>query len=253
MTETDQSFTIFPAVDLRQGQVVRLRMGELAQQITYSDDPSQIADRWLSAGASWLHVVNLDGAFGEADTANQKALEGILKAAQKYKGKVQFGGGLRSLAAIQQALDLGVDRVVLGTLVVEQPDVLLAALQRWGPEHIAAGLDARDGFVRVHGWQEATPLVAVELARMLKRCGMRWLIYTDIARDGLENGVNLRQTRAVAHSSHLQVIASGGANSLEDVDQVRSSGLAGLIVGQALYSGAIAAEALFRKENGQNP
>ncbi|MDR3573820.1 MAG: 1-(5-phosphoribosyl)-5-[(5-phosphoribosylamino)methylideneamino]imidazole-4-carboxamide isomerase [Anaerolineaceae bacterium] len=252
MIETSQSFTIYPAIDLRQGRVVRLRMGELAQQITYSDDPFQIADRWLSAGARWLHVVNLDGAFGEADAANQKALEKILKVSQAAGASVQFGGGLRSLAAIQRALDLGTSRVVLGTVLVEQPDVVIEALQRWGPEQIAAGLDARDGFVRVHGWQEGTPLVAVELATKLKVYGMRWLVYTDIARDGLENGVNLRQTRTVAKASRLQVIASGGANSLEDVERVRRSGLAGVIIGQGLYSGAIDAQALFGKETGQN-
>jgi phosphoribosylformimino-5-aminoimidazole carboxamide ribotide isomerase len=253
MTVTDQSFTIFPAIDLRQGQVVRLRMGKLSQQTTYSDDPSQTALRWLSAGTRWLHVVNLDGAFGESDSANQKALEKILKVAQEYEAGVQFGGGLRLLTAIERALDLGVSRIVLGTVVVEQPDILLVALQRWGPERIAAGLDARDGFVCVRGWRESTPLRAVELAKKLKAAGVRWLIYTDIARDGLESGINLEQTTAVAQSSQLQVIASGGASSLEDVGQVRKAGLAGLIVGQALYSGAIDALALFRKENGQNP
>jgi len=254
MSEAQASFTIFPAIDLRQGQVVRLRMGELSQQTTYSHDPAQSARRWLSAGATWLHVVNLDGAFDEADTSNQKALIQILKVAQQSGAEVQFGGGLRTLAAIQAALELGVSRVVLGTVLVERPDVWLDALQRWGPERIAAGLDARDGLLRVRGWRQSTALGAPELARKLKAEGLRWLIYTDIARDGLENGVNLRQTSAVAHSSHLQVIASGGVNSLEEVERVRRrGGLAGLIVGQALYSGAIDAKALFRKENGQKP
>ena len=128
MTLTHQNFTIFPAIDLRQGQVVRLRMGELSQQTTYSDDPSQTALRWLSAGARWLHVVNLDGAFGETYTANQKALEKILKAAQKYEACVQFGRGLRSLTAIERALDLGVSRVVLGTVLVEQPRAISTAM-----------------------------------------------------------------------------------------------------------------------------
>lgn len=253
MTSTPRSFTIFPAIDLRQGQVVRLRMGQLSHQTTYSDDPVQTAIRWLSAGAHWLHVVNLDGAFGEADTANQKALENLFMVAQEYAADVQFGGGLRSLAAIERALDLGVSRIVLGTVVVEQPDILMEALQRWGPERIAAGLDARDGLVRVRGWQTGTALLAVDLAKKLKADGVRWLICTDIAQDGLEGGINLEQTAAVANSSRLQVIASGGASSLEDVERVRSAGLAGLIVGQALYSGAIDAATLFRKETGQIP
>jgi phosphoribosylformimino-5-aminoimidazole carboxamide ribotide isomerase len=253
MTAAHQSFTIFPAIDLRQGQVVRLRMGELSQQTTYSDDPSQTAVRWLSAGAQWLHVVNLDGAFGESDSANQMALEKIINIAQEYEAGVQFGGGLRSLPAIERALDLGVNRIVLGTVVVEQPDILLAALQRWGPERISAGLDARDGLIRVRGWQESTPLRAVDLAKKLKDEGLEWLIYTDIAQDGLEKGVNLEQTLALAQSSHLQVIASGGTSSLQDVERARQAGLAGLIVGQALYSGAIDVQLLFRKEHGQNP
>jgi phosphoribosylformimino-5-aminoimidazole carboxamide ribotide isomerase len=245
MTLTHQNFTIFPAIDLRQGQVVRLRMGELSQQTTYSDDPSQTALRWLSAGARWLHVVNLDGAFGETYTANQKALEKILKAAQKYEACVQFGRGLRSLTAIERALDLGVSRVVLGTVLVEQPDDLLEALRHWAPERIAAGLDARDGFIRMSGWRESTTLRAVDLAEKLKAAGLCWLIYTDLAQDGLESGINLEQTTAVAQSTQLQVIASGGASSLEDVERARMEGLAGLIVGQALYSGAIDALALF--------
>jgi Phosphoribosylformimino-5-aminoimidazole carboxamide ribonucleotide (ProFAR) isomerase len=253
MTLSHQNFTIFPAIDLRQGQVVRLRMGELSQQTTYSDDPSQTAVRWLSAGAQWLHVVNLDGTFGESDAANQIALEKIINVAQEYDAGVQFGGGLRSLPAIERALDLGVNRIVLGTLVVEQPDVLIDALQRWGSERIAAGLDAVDGFVRVRGWQESTPLRALDLAKKMKDEGLDWLIYTDIAQDGLETGVNLEQTLALAQSSHLNVIASGGTSSLQDVEMARQSGLAGLIVGQALYSGAIDAMALFRKEHGQNP
>jgi len=201
MTEALHNFTIFPAIDLRQGQVVRLRMGELSQQTTYSDDPSQTALRWLSAGAHWLHVVNLDGAFGDTDTANQKALEKILQVARKYEAAVQFGGGLRSLPAIERALDLGVSRIVLGTVLVEQPEVLQAALQRWGPERIAAGLDARDGLVRVHGWQESTPLRAVDLAKKLKAAGLCWLIFTDIAQDGLESGINLERRPWLSLSS----------------------------------------------------
>jgi phosphoribosylformimino-5-aminoimidazole carboxamide ribotide isomerase len=253
MSEAHASFTIFPAIDLRQGQVVRLRMGELSQKTTYSHDPAQTAQRWLSAGATWLHVVNLDGAFGEADTSNQKALIQIVKVAQAGGAEVQFGGGLRSPAAIQAALELGVSRVVLGTLVVEQPEVWLDALQRWGPERIAAGLDARDGLLRVRGWRQSTAHGAPELARKLKADGLRWLIYTDIARDGLEKGINLPQTAAVAQASGLQVIASGGAGSLQEVERVHKAGLSGLIIGRALYSGAIDAQALFRKEAGQNP
>jgi phosphoribosylformimino-5-aminoimidazole carboxamide ribotide isomerase len=244
-------FIIFPAIDLRNGQVVRLQMGDPLRQTTYSIDPAETARRWLDAGAEWLHVVNLDGAFGESDQANQRALADIIKECGGFTGKraqagacVQFGGGLRSLAAVEHALALGVTRVVLGTVVVEQPLLFEQALQRWGAGRIAAGLDAQDGLVRVRGWQEKSSLHAVDLACKLQSAGLEWLVYTDIARDGLEQGVNLEQTASLAQVSRLQVIASGGVSSLDDVDRVRQAGLAGVIVGRAIYSGAVDARAL---------
>ncbi len=241
-------FTIFPAIDLRQGQVVRLKMGDPSRQTVYSDDPAQTARRWLAAGARWLHVVNLDGAFEESDSKNQGALLQIIKAANEYGASVQFGGGLRSSAAIEWALNLGVTRVVLGTVIVEHRPVLDDALQRWGAERIAAGLDARGGLVQVRGWKEKTALRAVDLAQELQTVGLRWLVFTDIAQDGMGSGINLEQTVEVSHACQLHIIASGGANSLEDINRIHQAGLAGVIIGQALYSGSIHAEQLFSKE-----
>lgn len=140
-------FLVFPAIDLRAGQVVRLAEGDPARQTAYSNDPAAAARRWLSEGANWLHVVNLDGAFDQPDAANRAALRAILAVAAQAGAKVQFGGGLRSLDAVRQALDLGVARVVLGTLAVEQPDLLAQAVRQWGAERVAAGLDARDGII----------------------------------------------------------------------------------------------------------
>ncbi len=239
------SFTIFPAIDLRDGQVVRLKEGDPDRQTYYSSDPAGAARRWIAAGARWLHVVNLDGAFGESGAANQRALNAILTQARPAGVSVQFGGGLRSHKAIQNALELGVQRVVLGTIIVEQPQIIEEALARWGCEHIAAGLDARDGLVQVRGWQSATTLDAGAVAASLKQAGLCWLIFTDIARDGLQTGLNLPATIALARQSGLDVIASGGVSRLEDVQQAKEAGLAGAIVGRALYECSIDPAQLF--------
>lgn len=238
-------FTILPAIDLRQGQVVRLKMGDPSRQTVYSNDPAQTARRWLSAGARWLHVINLDGAFNEVDSKNQNALTQIIEAAEEFGASVQFGGGLRSSAAIDRALNLGVTRVVLGTIVIEQRAVLESALQRWGAERVAAGLDAREGLVQVRGWKEGSKIKAIDLTIQLQANGLRWMVYTDIAQDGMGSGINLEQTLELYRACPLQIIASGGANSLDDIQRVRQAGLAGVIVGQALYSGSIQAEDLF--------
>ena len=238
-------FTIYPAIDLRGGQVVRLKEGDPNRQTSYSPDPAGTARRWIAAGARWLHVVNLDGAFGENGLANQLALRTILDEAVPAGVPVQFGGGLRSLDAIRSALELGVTRIVLGTIIVEQPAMMEEALDRWGCERIAAGLDARGGLIQVRGWQSATPLQAGALAATLKQAGLRWLIFTDIARDGLQTGLNLPATVALARESGLKVIASGGVSRLEDVRQAKEAGLPGVIVGRALYESTIDPAALF--------
>ena len=239
------NFTIFPAIDLRGGQVVRLKEGDPRRQTLYGSDPAQAARRWIEAGATWLHVVNLDGAFADSDSANLEALKAVLTEAQHSGVPVQFGGGLRSLNAIQSAFALGVARVVLGTLVVEQPEVLPQALARWGSARVAGGLDARDGRVQVRGWQNDTPQLAGELAQRLGQAGLRWLIFTDIARDGLQTGLNLTATLQIAQSSGLNVIASGGVGHIAEVRAARAAGLAGVIVGRALYEGAIDPVELF--------
>jgi phosphoribosylformimino-5-aminoimidazole carboxamide ribotide isomerase len=229
------SFTIYPAIDVRGGKVVRLQEGDPARLTAYSADPAETARRWLNAGASWLHVVNLDGAFGENDHANRAALEAILA----LGAQVQLGGGLRSLDSIEQALNLGVSRVVLGTLAVEQPNVVAEALVKFGADRIAVGIDARDGLVRVRGWKEDSGILATDLARQMGNVGLRTVIFTDISRDGLGSGLNIPSTRAVAESSGLKVIASGGVHTLQDVRAARDAGLAGVIVGRALYEGTI--------------
>lgn len=231
-------FTLYPAIDLRGGQVVRLSQGDPNRQTVYAADPAATARAWLAQGARWLHVVNLDGAFGEEDTANQAALQAILRAAAAAGASVQFGGGLRSLEAVAQALALGVQRVVLGTLAARQPQAVAEALRRWGAARIAVGIDARAGRVQVSGWAEATALEAPAFARRLAALGLRTVIFTDIQRDGLQTGPAIAAAVALQQASGLKVIASGGVGSLHDVCAVRAAGLAGVVIGRALYERA---------------
>lgn len=233
------SFTIYPAIDLRAGKVVRLKEGDPARMTAYSDDPADTARRWLSAGANWLHVVNLDGAFGESDSANLSALKTILEVAKELNAKVQFGGGIRSLDAMDAALSLGVYRAILGTIAVENPGLVADALTRFGADHIAVGIDARDGLVRVRGWKDGSGISANDLAVQMRTLGLRTVIYTDVSRDGLGSGLNIPATRQLADVSGLDVIASGGVHTLDDVMAARDAGLAGAIIGRALYEGSV--------------
>ena len=226
---------IYPAIDLRGGKVVRLKEGDPARMTAYSDDPAEMARKWLGMGAAWLHVVNLDGAFGESDDANRSALEAILK----LGAQVQFGGGMRSLDAVENAIELGVSRVVLGTIAIEQPKVVIAALKKFGPEKIAVGIDARDGLVAVRGWKSDTGILAKNMALQMRTVGLRTVIFTDIRRDGLGSGLNIPSTRELADVSGLDVIASGGVHTLDDVIAAQDAKLSGAIIGRALYEGTI--------------
>jgi phosphoribosylformimino-5-aminoimidazole carboxamide ribotide isomerase len=229
------SFTIFPAIDLREGKVVRLAQGDPQRQTRYGDDPLAFAELWKAEGAAWLHVVSLDSAFGVEHSANRAALQRILS----LELKVQFGGGLRDRDSIRAALEAGVSRAVIGTAAVENPSLVDWALETYGPERVAVGIDARDGLVRIKGWTESTSLQALDLGRSLRSRGLVWCILTDISRDGLQTGVNLPASVQLADASGLQVIASGGVASVEDVSRVRAAGLAGVIIGRALYEGKI--------------
>jgi phosphoribosylformimino-5-aminoimidazole carboxamide ribotide isomerase len=233
------NFTIYPAIDLRAGKVVRLKEGDPGRLTAYSDDPAFIARRWLEAGAGWLHVVNLDAAFSETDQANRRALEAILRAARDFHAQVQFGGGLRSPRAIETAIEAGVSRVVLGTIALEQPGMVVDSLKTLGVEKVAVGIDARNGWVRVRGWKDQTGVSAVDLAVQMRRIGLQLAIFTDVSRDGVGSGLNIDATRELAEASGLQVIASGGVQTLDDVGAARSANLAGVIIGRALYENTI--------------
>ncbi|MBI9043324.1 MAG: 1-(5-phosphoribosyl)-5-[(5-phosphoribosylamino)methylideneamino]imidazole-4-carboxamide isomerase [Anaerolineaceae bacterium] len=242
-------FIVYPAIDLRKGQIVRLSEGDPNRQTTYGNDPGQMARHWLSMGAKWLHVVNLDGAFEEKDQANKNALKAILKEAFTMKIPVQFGGGLRDLNAVEEVLNLGVTRAVLGTAAAKDPLIVKEAVKHWGTESLAVSLDARDGMVKVRGWQESSAFSALDLGKKLKTYGLEWLVFTDIARDGLQTGVNLEATVALARETGLKVIASGGISDLEDIRSVCQAGLPGVISGRALYEGKIDPQKLFNNED----
>jgi len=229
------TFTIYPAIDLRAGKVVRLAQGDPNRQTVYGDDPLAMAERWKSEGATWLHVVNLDGAFGEDASANAKALAAVIRCGLK----VQFGGGLRDEASVQRVMDLGVARAVIGTAAIENPVLVDWALDQFGPERIAVGIDAREGKVRIKGWAQESARTALELGQWLRGQGLVWCIFTDVVRDGIGTGVNVPATVELAQETGLNVIASGGVAGVEDVDRVREAGLPGVIIGRALYEGKI--------------
>ena len=238
----NNEFTIYPAIDLRNGRVVRLKFGDPNQQTTFSDDPVAIAQQWIAAGATWLHVVNLDGAFAEAGTANWQILPQLAQAGRAQGVRVQFGGGVRSLADVARVLAAGVTRVILGTVAIEQPEMVAEAIAQFGVDRIVVGIDARDGIVKTRGWVQDTAVSPIELGAQMKDIGVQTVIYTDISRDGVLTGVNVAKTAELAQATGLQVIASGGVASLQDIEQtlaVAEQGVVGVITGRALYDGRL--------------
>jgi len=236
---------VLPAIDLRRGRCVRLRQGRAEDETIYDADPAAVARRWVEQGASWLHVVNLDGAFGDASPdsgrpINLQRLEEIRAAVPETP--IQFGGGVRALTDVEAALDLGATRVILGTVALREPALVADAVQRFGAERIVVGIDARQGRVATHGWQRISGTAATALGQAMRAAGVVRVVYTDIARDGMLTGVNVEATAALAVATGLRVIASGGVASVEDVARLRAcgrEGIEGVIIGQALYSGAL--------------
>ena len=226
---------LFPAIDLKDGTCVRLRQGDMERATVFNTDPALQAGTFADAGCDWLHVVDLNGAF-EGRPVNAAAVEAILAAIDV---PVQLGGGIRDMATIEHWLGQGVERVVLGTAAVKQPELVRAACSEW-PGHIAVGIDARDGRVAVEGWAEATELSAAELAARFKDSGVAAIVYTDIVRDGELAGPNIQATAALSADVPIPVIASGGISSIGDIEALcRENAISGAIVGRALYDGRI--------------
>jgi phosphoribosylformimino-5-aminoimidazole carboxamide ribotide isomerase len=238
-----EAVILFPAIDLKDGKCVRLKLGDMAQATIYNEDPAAQALAFEQQGFQWLHVVDLNGAF-EGQSVNGAAVEAILRST---KNPVQLGGGIRTLAHIESWLSRGLARVILGTVAVRNPALVMEACKKF-PGKVAVGIDAKGGKVAVEGWAEASSLGVIELAKKFEGAGVAAIIYTDIDRDGILAGINWPSTLALANAVSIPVIASGGLASLEDIRRMKQPDarkLAGAITGRALYDGRIdAAEAL---------
>jgi phosphoribosylformimino-5-aminoimidazole carboxamide ribotide isomerase len=244
---------LFPAIDLKDGLAVRLQQGDMARATVFNRDPAAQAHAFEQQGFEYLHIVDLDGAFA-GKPVNADAIDRIL---ETISIPVQLGGGIRDLVTIEGWLDKGVNRVIIGTAAVRDPDLVKEAARKF-PGRVAVGLDARDGRVAVEGWAETSQLTALDIARRFEHAGVTAIIYTDIARDGLLKGLNLDATIALADAVSIPVIASGGLASIKDVKamlQPRAKKLAGAIAGRAIYDGRLDAAAALklirddRKEN----
>ena len=233
--------TLYPAIDLKAGQIVRLAEGDMARATVYGNDPAAQAKAFADAGAAWLHVVDLDGAFA-GESRNAAAVESILKSTP---AKVQVGGGIRSMATIERWLMLGVARVVIGTAALVDPDLVKSAA-RAHPGKVVVAVDARDGFVATAGWADVSTVTAEELGHRFEDAGVAALLFTDVGRDGLLKGVNVDATAALSRAVQIPVIASGGVAGVEDLLALKPHpNIEGVIAGRAIYDGRLTiAEAL---------
>lgn len=228
---------ILPAIDLKEGRCVRLEQGLMDKDTVYNDDPAAQALLWQEQGGEFLHIVDLDGAFAGVPK-NKSAIQSIVSAIDIPS---ELGGGIRDLETIEAYLDLGINRVILGTVAKENPDLVKEACRRF-PGQIVVGIDAKDGLVAVRGWADVTKKKATEMAKEMEGFGVEAIIYTDISRDGMMQGPNIEATRALAEAISIPVIASGGLSTLDDIRrllEIESSGVSGVITGKAIYSGAI--------------
>jgi phosphoribosylformimino-5-aminoimidazole carboxamide ribotide isomerase len=263
---------IYPAIDLRQGRCVRLRQGDPTAETVFDDDPAVVAQRWQAQGAEWLHVVNLDGALGatrrqidllhasptvhvqrpghsEPMTSAETVLDSLPINLQRLREirkavtiPIQFGGGLRTAEDIRLALELGADRVVLGTVAISQPQLVSEAIARWGADRVVVSLDARDGKVATNGWQSSSGQDVVDVGHKMQALGVKRVLYTDIGRDGMLSGVDVDTTSRLGDVTGLSVIASGGVAGIEDIELLKEFehyNVDGVIVGQALYTGRL--------------
>jgi len=231
---------LFPAIDLKDGQCVRLLRGDMDQATVFNDDPGAQAAAFIAAGADWLHIVDLNGAFAGAPV-NGAAVERILAAASSGGAQVQLGGGIRDVATVETWLGAGVTRVILGTAAVKDSDMVRQACRQF-PGQIAVGIDARGGLVALEGWAETATLTAIELGRRFEDAGVAAIVYTDIDRDGALEGANVAATAGLARALTTPVIASGGVSSMADLEALKlheADGIVGVISGRAIYDGRL--------------
>ena len=226
---------LYPAIDMKNGQCVRLRQGAFKDITIYSDAPEKVAAHWQEKGASFLHLVDLDGALA-GYSVNEEVIRRI---ADTVSIPIESGGGIRSGEAVERMLGLGVRRVIIGTKAAEHPEFLRDMVRTFGEEAIVAGVDAKDGMVAVEGWEKVSSLTASDLCLTMKEYGVRHIVYTDISRDGMLSGPNVEATRKLTEETGLDIIASGGVSCMEDLKCLHEAGIRGAIIGKALYENRI--------------
>lgn len=222
---------LYPAIDMKGGKCVRLTQGLFDNVKVYSDTPADMARLWVSQGASFLHIVDLDGALA-GRSVNEDAIRAIVKSVDV---PIQLGGGIRSAEAVQYMLDLGITRCIIGTRAVEQPEFIRELIEKFGPDHIVVGVDAKNGLVAVEGWEKVSSMTAVELCIQMKGYGVEHIVYTDISRDGTLTGPNVPYTKMLTDQTGMDIIASGGMSCMEDLITLNENGIKGAIIGKALY------------------
>lgn len=234
---------IYPAIDLKEGKCVRLTQGKFDNITVYSEKPWEIAEEFVKKGAKFVHNVDLDGAK-EGKRINAEVISKITDVCGDVP--VQLGGGIRDMQGIEEAIKLGVSRVIIGTAAAENPDFVKEAVEKFG-DKIAVGIDAKDGYAATHGWEKVSSIKAVDLAKQMEEYGVRTIIYTDIATDGMLKGPNTEAMKEMAESVSCDIIASGGVSCMDDLYALSKTGVAGAIVGKAIYSGNIDLDELFAK------
>lgn len=236
---------LFPAIDIRGGKCVRLIQGDYAQEIIYGDSPTEMALLWEKQGAEYIHIVDLDGAK-TGDSANRLAIQEVAKAVSI---PIQVGGGIRSMDIIDDHIESGVSRIIIGTAAITNRSFLKQAVAKYG-DKIAVSIDARNGLVATDGWTETSDTKAIDLLKDLEEIGVKTVVYTDILKDGMMQGPNFEELRTVDEASSIDVIASGGVSTKEDIEKLGQMDLYGAIIGKALYEGALSLEELLEDDNG---
>ncbi len=226
---------LYPAIDIRDGRCVRLSQGRFDKAKVYSGTPADMAGLWVSKGASYLHLVDLDGALA-GEPVNEEAVRKVLECVEV---PVQLGGGIRSRETAERMLKLGVSRVIIGTRAAEDPGAVRELVREFGSERIVVGVDAKNGMVAVEGWETVSAIPALDLVMKMKEYGVRHIIYTDISRDGMLSGPNVEATRILTVKSGIDIIASGGVSCMEDLTALHQAGISGVVIGKALYEGRV--------------
>jgi len=226
---------LFPAIDIKNGQCVRLRQGQFQDVLIYSNSPLKIAKQWEAQGASFIHIVDLDGAL-VGHSVNDEVIKAIVA---QVKIPIQVGGGIRTIKDIENKLSLGIERVIIGTRAVENPAFVKEAIATFGADKIVVGIDAKNGMVAIEGWEKVSDYFAISLALTMKEAGVKTIIYTDIAKDGMLQGPNIPYTKEMMQATGLNIIASGGMSSMKDLEMLQEIDVYGAVIGKALYENRI--------------